>query len=522
MNQTTPQPTSLSDQLSSTIHTLTGVAQAAPACLQLGPGLVYLLELPSRKIAFFDRENAEFPKSFHALAETALTWDELLPEDERPAYAAAFETETPLSQTNYPLTVNKRGATVPVVDHRQILFDAAGNPVALLGKIADDSFRSLAMDSLVRRSWKEIATTMTRRLLHDFNNTIAGIYSLSELYAEPGSDAKSMTEAMGHIRDCSIRAQDIAKRIRHLTTLENGEPGYFDLATLIRDQTDYLSTLLPKGSPIHYEIEPGDFPIKLDPNQFRQSLLHLAANACDSAGDSVELTLTLRRDAQNLAILEIADNGPGFKPELLETAKQPFVTSKDNEKHPGLGLSIVETFARSLGGNLAIENAPNSGAIVRLTLSLIADNSPTAPIAAPAANSAQEPTSSAATSPSDGPPCLLVYSWEDIARHPLVTAMQNAGWQTHIHLEPGDLLIDLLHRRDSTDGILIFKSSLDERAEPLVSELGNANTGKKIALIALGETLDALNDSTKRHCGFIHAGPSKPSALLSKLETFYR
>lgn len=516
--------------LSAAIREVAGNSTSDSTIASLGPGIHYLLELPSRSVYFFSRTETAFPPAFYKLLETLPNWDQLVVENQRGDYRRTVALDSFKKEARYRIQINRRGETLPIIDYRTVIRNSTGQAVAIAGRIVDDSFRTLAFDALARRSWKEIAASMTRRYLHDFNNTIAGIYSLSELYAEPGSDPNSTAEAMGHIRDCSIRAQDLTKKIRLLTTLEPGQESYFDLGSLIEDQKEYMEALLPKGAEIKLDIAAGEHPIRIDANVFRQAILHLTGNSCDACGEDAEVQIRVyqtQRDGRTCGVIEFCDNGTGFKAEDLEQATTAFYSNKDKNTHPGLGLSIVSKFVKGQGGSIKLGNNPEKGAHVRLLLPLLERETktetlnPQEPEKPDVQASPQQITQAAPQDKKSGPPKILVYTWEDITRHPLLIAMQNAGWDTRIHLEPGQLLLDLLQEGDKLDGVIVFKSALDEKAEPLISELGHARNCDKVALIALGESVDVLSVPTKRICGMVASGSSKPSALLSKLATFF-
>jgi two-component system OmpR family sensor kinase len=75
------------------------------------------------------------------------------------------------------------------------------------------------------------------------------------------------------------------------------------------------------------------------------------------------------------AILEVADDGPGFPPGLADRVFQRFVRG-DRARTPrgsgaGLGLSIVRAIVVAHGGNVAARNgAPLGGAVVAAQLPL--------------------------------------------------------------------------------------------------------------------------------------------------------
>jgi C4-dicarboxylate-specific signal transduction histidine kinase len=64
--------------------------------------------------------------------------------------------------------------------------------------------------------------------------------------------------------------------------------------------------------------------------------------------------------------LRVQDSGPGFPPESLARAFEPFFTTREGGL--GLGLSLCETLAAGMGGALAARNREGGGAELTLTL----------------------------------------------------------------------------------------------------------------------------------------------------------
>jgi nitrogen fixation/metabolism regulation signal transduction histidine kinase len=65
--------------------------------------------------------------------------------------------------------------------------------------------------------------------------------------------------------------------------------------------------------------------------------------------------------------LAIVDNGPGFAPQILARAFEPYVTSK--ARGTGLGLPMVKKIIDEHGGKIDIQNhADGSGASVLILL----------------------------------------------------------------------------------------------------------------------------------------------------------
>jgi two-component system sensor histidine kinase RegB len=108
-----------------------------------------------------------------------------------------------------------------------------------------------------------------------------------------------------------------------------------------------------------------DVPIISDP-ALKQVLGNIIDNAADFSPDWVQITAMRDGDA---LLLEIADNGPGFMPEILETFGQPYRSSK-GRPGGGLGLFLLVNVMRKLGGRAEASNRAEGGALVRVILPL--------------------------------------------------------------------------------------------------------------------------------------------------------
>ena len=83
----------------------------------------------------------------------------------------------------------------------------------------------------------------------------------------------------------------------------------------------------------------------------------------------VLLLLLLQLLLQHLHLL-LRDNGPGFSPESLARAREPFFTTKTSAQGLGLGLAICDSLVRALDGELLLANHPAGGALITLRLRL--------------------------------------------------------------------------------------------------------------------------------------------------------
>ncbi|MDG1480943.1 MAG: HAMP domain-containing sensor histidine kinase [Myxococcota bacterium] len=90
------------------------------------------------------------------------------------------------------------------------------------------------------------------------------------------------------------------------------------------------------------------------------NLLVNALHALESVSDGL-ITVHYRASG-SWDIITVDDNGPGFPEDLLVRLSEPFVTTRAEQGGSGLGLFIVESRIREVGGALKLGSSPTSGA----------------------------------------------------------------------------------------------------------------------------------------------------------------
>jgi signal transduction histidine kinase len=111
------------------------------------------------------------------------------------------------------------------------------------------------------------------------------------------------------------------------------------------------------------------FPVLADRARVSQVLQNLIENAVhfSPGGSRVEVSLATVTSGED-AFVECAvrDAGPGFDPADLPRLFEPFFTRRRGGT--GLGLSIVKRIVYDHGGEVAAENHPSGGAVVKIRL----------------------------------------------------------------------------------------------------------------------------------------------------------
>jgi two-component system sensor histidine kinase RegB len=110
-----------------------------------------------------------------------------------------------------------------------------------------------------------------------------------------------------------------------------------------------------------------DVPIASDV-VLQQAVFSLLDNAAEASAAAISIMLSRVDD---MVVLTVSDQGPGFANEQLANVGKPYNSSK-GELGRGLGLFLVSNVARKLGGSLTARNIDGAGAEVMMCLPLVA------------------------------------------------------------------------------------------------------------------------------------------------------
>src|SRR5579863_312415 len=138
-----------------------------------------------------------------------------------------------------------------------------------------------------------------------------------------------------------------------------------DVAALLREIVELLAP------PADVTIVLGrEFPV-LDTERvpLQQVFLNLITNAIKYSRPAGAIIRVDAAMTDGTWTFSVADNGPGIPPEFHERIFGIFQTlePRDKVEGTGIGLSVVKKIVESRGGRVALESAPDAGAIFRFT-----------------------------------------------------------------------------------------------------------------------------------------------------------
>ncbi len=112
--------------------------------------------------------------------------------------------------------------------------------------------------------------------------------------------------------------------------------------------------------------------VMADFSQLQRAILNVTLNAIEAAGSEGNVWISVAEEGGGTrASIDIADDGPGIDPSILDRVFNPFFTTKDSGT--GLGLAIVHGIVEAHGGRVSVETRPGGGALFRLVVRAVGD-----------------------------------------------------------------------------------------------------------------------------------------------------
>lgn len=215
-------------------------------------------------------------------------------------------------------------------------------------------------------AWGEVA----RRLAHEIKNPLTPIMLSAERLERKLStkldeaDAEVLRRATHTIVSQVGAMKSMVDEFSEYARSPALNLATIDLPELVRDVLALYESHGVRIEPLFTEPVP---PVKGDATMLRQVLHNLLKNAQDAL-EAVQdpLIQVMVLPEGGMVRLSIADNGTGFPPEMMARVFEPYVTTKRHGT--GLGLAIVKKIVEEHKGSIRIENRPQGGASISLTL----------------------------------------------------------------------------------------------------------------------------------------------------------
>ena len=222
-------------------------------------------------------------------------------------------------------------------------------------------------------SWQKLIRILT----HEIMNSITPISSLASTVSgildnynnnNPGfsGDEKenfdNVVHAISTIENRSKGLLNFVELYRNLTRIPKPHFRHFPVQELFNRVLDLM---VPKFDTYaishHVKILPRDLKLLADPDLIDQVLINLLLNAIDAVKeiDHPRISITASINLNNRIMIEVADNGKGIKPDIVDKIFMPFFTSKKTGS--GIGLSLSRQIMSMHKGSISVRSKAEEG-----------------------------------------------------------------------------------------------------------------------------------------------------------------
>ena len=225
-----------------------------------------------------------------------------------------------------------------------------------------------ARNALTYARRRELATQLTSAMAHDFSNLltiIMGEHSRLEAIDNLDPAVRAIADT---IKSAARRGAQLVQRLGTMSSQQNLDPTTVNLSAFFATFLPLARAAVPEGVTLTITNTIPDPRLIFDPGFAQDALLNLVINAGEVCGDTGTITVMASRSQDGQCLFCVRDDGPGFAPEALEMAVNPFYSSKGDKVGRGLGLTSAYDFAKSSGGILKHRNHPNGGAEVTIRI----------------------------------------------------------------------------------------------------------------------------------------------------------
>lgn len=261
--------------------------------------------------------------------------------------------------TSRQVTLDVRGNRLTLELHLTLLRDVQGSVIGMV-TVLDDLTQIMRAQRMA--AWREVA----RRIAHEIKNPLTPIQlsaqRLRKRYLSRFSDDEKVFD------ECT---EMIIKSVDDLKNLVN-EFSNFARMPAIQPEPNDLNGLIRESLTLYQEAHLGvQFDVNtdarmpllmIDRDQIKRVLINILENAVATMAEHGTVTLTTFFDeVLKMAVISIADDGPGISPEDKPRLFEPYFSTK--KSGTGLGLAIVSSIVTDHGGFVRIRDNMPHGAI---------------------------------------------------------------------------------------------------------------------------------------------------------------
>jgi two-component system sensor histidine kinase PilS (NtrC family) len=210
---------------------------------------------------------------------------------------------------------------------------------------------------------------LSASIAHEIRNPLGAMSHAGQLLAESPGMGQAEHRLTDIIRVNARRVSQIVESVLALSRRAPAHPERLQLIPWVEDFIrEFLQTLELYEGAVSLAGGSSDIEVRMDPTHLHQILWNLCDNAVKYASVAagaiaVEITCGVL-EPSGRPFLEVADRGPGIKPDKVEQIFEPFYTSQPGGT--GLGLYISRELAERNGAALRYQARRGGGSAFRI------------------------------------------------------------------------------------------------------------------------------------------------------------
>jgi len=223
-----------------------------------------------------------------------------------------------------------------------------------------------------------------RRFIADAAHEMRTPLAVLRVHAQNLLEAGTEQERRTSLESLILGVDRAARLVNQLLTMARLEPKavmpprqQVDLAQTVRESLVQLTPwILSKGLELSFDVDEAAYPVMADAAAIDIALNNLLSNAVNFSPANGVITVRLNRVREHFEReplkrehfeLSVEDQGPGIDEAEREHLFERFY-SRGNVHGAGLGLTIVSTVANQMGARVSLDNLPQGGLCVKLTI----------------------------------------------------------------------------------------------------------------------------------------------------------
>lgn len=237
------------------------------------------------------------------------------------------------------------------------------NEVEHIVAVARDITEKRRAEEQLRKTEKlTIVGQLAAGVAHEIRNPLTTVKGFIQLFKQNNEKLESLDIILSEVN----RIEHIINEFLSFAKTPPFKVKTVEMTALLVEVKQLVESKVPsKGVNLLFEWEENLLPVKCDPFQIIQVLVHLITNSIDASLKGGIIKIKVSSEDSNL-LISVMDNGIGIPDERLQKLGEPFYSNK--EKGTGLGLMLCSRIIKEHNGTITFKSKVNQGTTVEIRL----------------------------------------------------------------------------------------------------------------------------------------------------------